>query len=120
MSFGVRTFIFLIGVFLFVVIFDLVRKRKFREELSLIWLLVGPLLILSSLADLLIDPIALRLGIHYPPALIFLIVFFLLTLTLLYFSIVVSDLKCRNKELSQKIALVEFKISRLKQNMPRG
>lgn len=113
MTFSVRAFIFLMGVFVFIIIFELVRKRKFREELSLIWLLIGPGLIMSSFADRIIDPIALRLGVHYPPALIFLIVFFLLTFTLLYFSIVVSDLKSKNKELSQKVALMEYKIVQL-------
>ena len=113
MAFSVRVFIFFIGIFLFLIIFELVRKRKFREELSLIWLIIGVGLILSSFADRIIDPLSKKLGISYPPALIFLIVFFLLTFATLYFSMVASDLKSKNKELSQKLALLEFKISEL-------
>ena len=113
MSLGVRLFIFLLGVLLFATIFELVRKKKFREELSLGWLIVGLGLIFSSFADLIIDPLAVQLGIHYPPALAFIIVTILLVLVMLYFSIAVSDLKSRNKELSQKIALLEYKLSKL-------
>jgi uncharacterized membrane-anchored protein len=113
MTFGVRVFIFLFGVLLFTTIFELVRRKKFREELSIGWLLIGLGLILSSFADQIIDPLALRLGIRYPPALAFIIVVLLLVLVVLYFSIAVSDLKSKNKELTQKIALMEYKLSRL-------
>ena len=115
MAFSVRGFIFLIGIFLFILILELVRRKKFREELSIIWLLIGFGLIFSSFADLVIDPLARRMGISYPPALVFMIISFLLVLALLYFSIIVSDLKGKNKELSQKIALMEYKFSKLYQ-----
>jgi len=68
MTFSLRLFIFIFGLLLFITIFELVRRKKFREELSLGWLLVGLGLILSSFADLIIDPIAFKLGISYPPA----------------------------------------------------
>jgi len=51
------------------------------------------------------------MGISYPPVLVFVIISFLLVLALLYFSVVGSDLKGKNKELSQKIALMEYKLS---------
>lgn len=41
------------------------------------------------------------------------ITFFLFVLVILYFSVAVSDLKSRNKELSQKIALMEYKLDTL-------
>ncbi|MEW6570844.1 MAG: DUF2304 domain-containing protein [Nitrospirota bacterium] len=115
MGFSVRLFILVMGFLVFMIIFELVRKRRFREELSLIWLVIGVGLIFSSFADRIIDPLAFKLGIKYPPALIFLIVFFLLTLTTLYFSIVLSDLKSKNKELIQKIALLEYRVNKLGQ-----
>jgi hypothetical protein len=103
------------GIFLFIVILELVRRKKFREELSLIWLMIGIGFILSSFADRIIDPLAFRLGISYPPALVFMLIFFLLVFAMLYFSLVVSDLKSKNKELSQKMALLEYRVSKLTQ-----
>lgn len=111
MAFSVRLFVFLAGAFLFLLILELVRRKKFREELSLVWLLIGILLIFGSFADRIIDPIAISLGINYPPVLVFMIISFFLILAMLYFSIVVSDLKTKNKELSQKIALMEYKLN---------
>ena len=105
--------IFFIGTVLFIVIFELVRKKKFREELSIIWLIIGIGLMLSSFADRVIDPLAFRLGITYPPALVFVLIFFMLVFAMLYFSLVVSDLKSKNKELSQKMALLEYRVSNL-------
>ncbi len=118
MAVSVRIFIFLLGVSLFILILEMVRRRKFREELSLIWLIIGFGLILSSFADRIIDPIAFRLGVSYPPVLILLVIFFLLIFAMLYFSVVVSDLKSKNKELSQKFALLEYKISGLHKERP--
>jgi peptidoglycan/LPS O-acetylase OafA/YrhL len=115
MALSVRIFIFLIGIFLFLMIFELVRRRKFREELSILWLLIGITVIFSSFADRIIDPLSHKLGFGYPPALVFVVISFLLVLALLYFSIVVSDLKGKNKELSQKIALMEYKLGKLYQ-----
>jgi hypothetical protein len=34
---------------------------------------------------------------------------------MLYFSLVVSDLKSKNKELSQKMALLEYRVSKITQ-----
>lgn len=108
MNLGIRLIIFGLGLILSIIIFELVRRKKFREELSLIWFIVGIALMASSVADLIVDPIAKKLGIGYPPALVFVWVIFFLILALLYFSAVISDLKGKIKELSQKIALMEF------------
>lgn len=115
MALGIRIGILFMGLVLFLVILELVRRKKFREELSLIWLVIGIGLMLSSFADRVIDPLAFRLGIKYPPALVFVVIFFMLVFAMLYFSLVVSDLKSKNKELSQKIALLEYRVSRISQ-----
>lgn len=115
MALGIRIGILFMGIVLFMVILELVRRKKFREELSLIWLVIGIGLMLSSFADRVIDPLAFRLGIKYPPALVFVVIFFMLVFAMLYFSLVVSDLKSKNKELSQKIALLEYKVSEVQQ-----
>lgn len=115
MSFSIRIFIFVVGTLIFLIILELVRRRRFREELSIIWLIMGAGLIFGSFADLIIDRLASKLGVSYPPTLVFMIIFFLLVLVILYFSLVVSDLKSNNKELSQKIASIEYKLSELSQ-----
>ena len=112
MSLGIRIILFGLGVILFVIIFELVRRRRFREELSIAWFAVSLMLMSSSFGDKIIDPFARIVGIGYPPALVFAWIIFCLILALLYFSSVISDLKGKIKELSQKIALIELEIDK--------
>jgi hypothetical protein len=112
MSLEARSTIFVLGLIFFLIIFEMVRRKKFREELSIIWFIVGFALMASSVADVLVDPLAERLRIGYPPALVFIWVIFFLILALLYFSYVISDLKGKVKELTQKIALLEYEVDK--------
>lgn len=112
MSLGMRLILFGLGVILFGIIFELVRRRRFREELSIAWFAVSVMLMASSAADKVIDPFARTLGIGYPPALVFAWIIFCLILALVYFSSLISDLKGKIKELSQKIALMELEIDK--------
>ena len=112
MSTDTRLILVAFGLILFFFVFELVRRGRFREELSITWFALSILLVASAFADRLIDPIARRIGIGYPPALIFAWILFCLIIALLYFSAVISDLKGKIKELSQKIALMEHEIEK--------
>lgn len=110
MSTEIRLILVGFGLVLFFLIFELVRRGKFRQELSITWFAVSILLVASSFADRLIDPLSRIIGIGYPPALVFAWILFCLIIALLYFSTVISDLKGKIKELSQKLALMEYEI----------
>lgn len=114
MSIGIRLLILGLGLVFFMIIFEMVRRKKFREELSVTWFIISIAIMASSVADKIIDPLARTLGIGYPPALVFIWVVFFLLLALLYFSLVISDLKGKVKELGQKIALIEHEVSRIR------
>ena len=107
MSGNARIVLFAMGAALFCLVFELVRRRRFREELSLTWFAISLIVMASSFGDKIIDPMAKMLGIHYPPALVFIWIVFGLVVALLHFSAVISDLKGKIKELGQKIALME-------------
>ncbi len=110
MSLEFRLIISGCGILLFILVFALVRTNKLREELSISWFLIAIVMMIIAMADMIIDPIAFKLKISYPPALIFAIFIFFLVLAFLYFSVVISSLKSRVKELTQKIALLEFEM----------
>ena len=109
-----RIFILCAGIGLFITVFMLVKKEKFREELSIMWLLFSLIIASGSFIDIVIDPLAKRLNIHYPPALVFMLVITALIISLLYFSLVTSDLKNKVKELTQQMALLDFEINEKK------
>ncbi len=110
MSLEMRIMLFGLGIMLFCTIFELVRRNRFREELSIAWFALSIILMASSAADKVIDPLARLLGVGYPPTLVFAWIIFCLILTLIYFSSVISDLKGKIKELGQKIALMELEL----------
>jgi hypothetical protein len=114
MSFAIRLFILIVGLGLFILVFELVRKKKLREELSIVWLVVSIIVALGSVLDKIIDPVAKMLKIHYPPVFAFMLVILILIISQLYFSIVTSDLKDKVKKLTQQIALLEFEINKTK------
>jgi hypothetical protein len=118
MPLAARIVILISGLTLFVLVFELVRKRKFREELSVIWLFFALIITSGSFIDLIIDPLAKAFHIGYPPAFAFLLISIVFVVALLYFSLVTSDLKSKVKELTQQVSLMEYEIR--KQNSSRG
>ncbi|MEO5357381.1 MAG: DUF2304 domain-containing protein [Nitrospirae bacterium YQR-1] len=108
MSTGSRVLIMVLGLLLFTIIFELVRRRKFREEHSLLWFVVSVCIMSGAFLDDIVNQIAIFLGIGYPPVIILVVLTVLLILSLMYFSIIISDLKGKIKELNQKVAFLEY------------
>jgi len=118
-SIQVRIIIFCVGLGLLSLVFGLVRRGRFREELSVVWLFIGVTVMLSAGADVVLDRLASRLGIGYPPVLGFVLLFLVLLFGFLYFSVVTSDLKSSLKELAQQTALLEYELKRLADKLSR-
>ncbi len=105
-----------IGTLLFVL--ELVRRRKLREEYSLLWL--GTALVLLTLATSrpLLDTIASAIGIFYPPSALFLVAIVFMLLILLHFSTVLTRLTQENKEIAQQMALLRQELAEAKAALP--
>lgn len=110
MSPGARVFIIMTGLLIFFIIFELVRRRKFREDLSILWFAVGLIIIAGAFSDTLINQLARFLGIGYPPIIIIIFLILILIVSLMYFSLLISELKSRIKELTQKLAFIEYEL----------
>jgi hypothetical protein len=92
---------------LFLVVFELVRRRRLLERYALLWLFSAlALLGLASWSGLL-ERIASTIGIIYPPNALFLIAFGFVLVLLLHFSIAVSRLTDQTKVLAQRLAMLE-------------
>ncbi len=90
-------------------IFNLVRKKKMREEYSLLWIFLGVIFLGLSLWREGLESISALLGIAYPPAALFLILLLVVFLILIQFSIVVTRLSDNVKQLTQELALLKNK-----------
>ncbi len=116
-----RSVILAVGasVLAFVFVLELVRRRRLREEYSLLWLVTAfAMLIVSAWRDLL-HGLAAAVGIAYPPNLLFLLAALFSLAILLYFSTVITRLTQENKEIAQQVALLRYELERLRTEQER-
>ena len=108
-----RVVIILSAFTLMFLIFELVRKRRLREEYSWLWLLTGAgIMILAFFPQEWLMYLAELLGSKNPPAAIFFVGFCFVTLLCLQFSVRLSRMTEQVKTLAQKIALLEQDLER--------
>jgi len=92
---------------LFLYILEMVRRRKLREEYSILWLFGSLVILVLSAKQSWLDRIALAVGIAYPPSFLFLLGILFILLILIHFSIAISKLHQTHKRMAQEIALMK-------------
>ncbi len=91
-------------------IIESVRRRRLREEYSILWLATAAVLLLLSLVRPALSILASALGILTPVNALFVIGFAFMTIILLHFSMVISRLSRENRELAQRYALLVYRL----------
>ncbi|MBM3266551.1 MAG: DUF2304 domain-containing protein [Candidatus Sericytochromatia bacterium] len=99
---------------LLLLIFELLRKRKLREEYALLWLAGGAACLALAVFRDGMKWFAQALGIYYPPAAILLVLLAGAYLMLLHFSLVFSQQAERTKRLTQEVGLLKLEVERLR------
>lgn len=95
---------------LLIYIVELVRRRKLREEYSILWLLGSLLILVLSVRQEWLVKFARFAGIAYSPSLLFLVGILFIMLILIHFSIAVSKLHQMNKRVAQQLSLLKLEI----------
>jgi hypothetical protein len=99
------------SVILVLVVFELIRSRRLREQYALLWLATGIVLVILSAWRGGLNTIAGWLGVRgYPPAVLFAVGLMFVILVLLHYSTVISRLADQNVVLAQRLALLETKL----------
>lgn len=93
----------------------LVRERLIKEKYSLVWFFIGLLMLIMSLFRSLLEGFSALVGIDYAPSALFSLLIAFSYLLLLNLSVSVSGLKAQNKELSQELGLLKFRVEELEQ-----
>ncbi len=99
-----------VTIVLLLIVVELVRRRRLLERYALLWL--GSTLALLGLAIWrgLLDEVAAKLGVAYPPNALFVIALGFVLVLLLHFSVAVSRLTDQSKVLAQRLALLEHEL----------
>ena len=108
-----KIFVISISIILFIVIIDLVRRRKLREEYSWLWLLTGVVIIILAGSYDLLRFITKLLGVVVPTSALFFFGLLFLMVISLYYSTKISSLHDRVKDLAQEVAILKMEVQRL-------
>jgi hypothetical protein len=96
---------------LLIVVFELMRSRRLREQYALLWLLTGFVMLVLSIWRSGLNTIAGWVGITgYPPAVFFAVGLLFTIVVLLHYSTVISKLGDQNAILAQRLALLENRL----------
>ena len=95
------------GVLMFLLVFEMVRRRYLGERYAILWLGAAVALIVLAAWSQLLTTISKALGIATPSNAFFVIAFAFLLLLVLHFSVVVSRLADETRVLAQRLALLE-------------
>ena len=105
------------GVGMLLLIIELVRRKKLREEYSWLWLLTGSVILVLTMWFDLLKWFTHLVGAVNPASTIFLFAFLFLIFISLHFSVVISKLTDRNQETAQRYALLELEFKELKKKL---
>jgi hypothetical protein len=99
---------------LFLLVFELVRRRRLLERYALLWLFSSAVLLCLSVWRGLLEDLASLVGIFYAPSALFAVAFGFVLVLLLHFSLVISRLAEQTKVLAQRLGLLTHEVTELK------
>lgn len=92
---------------IFLLILELVRRRRLVERYALLWMLAAVALVVLAVWRDLFGVAADLLGIAYPPNALFILAFGVVFVLLLHFSVATSRLSEETKILAQEVARLD-------------
>jgi hypothetical protein len=95
---------------MFVLVFELVRRRRLMERYALLWLFAAAVLLGLAAWKNLLEKVASAIGIYYAPSALFVIAFGFILVLLLHFSLVISRLADQNKVLAQRLGMLQQRV----------
>ena len=98
---------------LFLVVLELVRRKRLMERYALLWMFSAAVLLGLSIWRDLLEEVARAIGIYYAPSALFVIAFGCVAILLLHFSIVISRLADQSKLLAQRVSILQQRIDEL-------
>jgi hypothetical protein len=100
----------IVSLALLLLVLELVRRRKLSEEYSLIWIVCAFALLVLALGRRRLDWVALALDIHYPPALLILVVTFIVFVVSLYFTVAISRQRDQIERLIEEVTILSARV----------
>ncbi|MCY4106369.1 MAG: DUF2304 domain-containing protein [Chloroflexi bacterium] len=103
----VMIFGFIMALALLLFVLELVRRRRLREELALLWLATALIVMVLSISRASLDRLAALLGIATPTSALFLVAILFMLFMLLHVCTLLSRIMQENKSLAQQLAILQ-------------
>jgi hypothetical protein len=103
-----------------VLIVDLVRRRRLREEYSILWLAAGLVMFAAAVHGKVIVWLARLLSIQHPAYSVFVLALFVGLVLAIHFTAVLSKLTAQNWRLTQEIGLLRAELDQLRRGTEKG
>ena len=115
-----QLFVVVLGLVVMLFVLNQVRRKKIREEYSLLWILSAAVLVLSATFIKSVEKLSHLVGIYYPPAFLFLVAILMVMVLQFHFSTVISTLREQNKNLTQDLGILEAEVKALRRALEAG
>ena len=102
-----------IAIGIFIVIIELVRRRKLREEYSFLWLLTSLVMVIQTIQYDWLVRITHFIGAALPTSTLFFYGMIFLMVITIHFSVKVSGLNYQVKNLAQENALLKNRVEKM-------
>ncbi len=109
-----QIFVALAGLVMLAFILNLVRRKRLREQYSLLWIFSAVVLVLCAVFTRTVDRLAHLVGIYYPPAFLFLVAILMVLVLQFHFSTVISNLREQNRSLTQDLGILSAEVTALR------
>lgn len=96
-------------------IIELIRRRKIKEEYSLLWLLLVSSFFIFSISTTVFEQFSKLIGISYAPAALLLFLVLGSFAILIHFSVVITKLTEKNKNLVQELSILKYEFEKFKE-----
>jgi len=106
-----KIFAILVALVLLIIIIDLVRRKKLKEEYSFLWILTGFTIITVVLWYDILVYLTKLIGAVLPTSTLFLLSIIFIILILLHFSIRISTLNEQIKILTQELSILKTELT---------
>jgi hypothetical protein len=102
-------------VFFYFVV-NLVRRKRIKEEYSLLWILFCTVFLVFSFWREGLEILASWLGIYYAPMAFLLILIVGILFILIHYSVVISRMSEQNKSLVQELGLLKTEVQQIRKD----
>jgi hypothetical protein len=110
----VQLFAGVVSLGLLLLVLELVRRRKLVEEYALLWIGCGLAALVLSVWRGILHGVARKLGVHYPPSVILMMLGVVVFLGLLWLTVVLSRQRRQIERLIEETAVLDAELRALR------